>query len=248
MRDVSKHKGLEGESAEELFAKVAWTNKHSEYVADTVYAKLTPKEDAMLAKHNFLRLMGEPVRFPTGDVWKKQGTDIDAIKGWFRGGQGDPDDEPQKHGSDDGDDEEEDDEEDDDEIAAALFGGTDDHVLVDDVADNAEAQSDIDPEDNEKDEWGHIIAICDDACDEAMQTLTQEADMSPARVAHENHGIAKAAADSPTSMRIATSQLAAGKSGSLGKHTRTLQRRISMEKTDKKKKAESRKRNQNKLR
>ena len=238
--DVTTHKGLEGETAEQLFAKVAYTNKHSEYVADTVYAKLTPAEDAMLAQHNFLRLQGKPVNFPTDDEWKELGPPIGKIIGETSDAdQGDADDEPEDQVSD---------EEDDDEIAAALFGGSDEHVLVDDVAADGESPFDIDPADYDKDEWKHIIAICDGGCDEALVTLEQNDAMSPMRAAHESQDNAKAAIDSAKSVPTASSQCATGNRQSLGKHTRRLQRRISAEKKDKKKVDEKRNRDQKKLR
>ena len=248
--DVTTHKGIEGETAQELFAKVAHTNKHSVPVADSVYARLTPAEDAMLAKHNYLRLMGEPVPFPTKDIWDAQGPPIEVINvARAKGGQGCPDDKFTEYASD-VEVEEEGDEEDEDEIAKALFGGSDEHVLVDDVVDDEEKEilSDIDPADREKDEWDHIIAICDEACDEAVLTLTQNDDMLPMPGAHDKLGIAEAATDSPKSTHVARSQDAVEKGGILGKHARRLQRRISMEKIDKKKKEEKRKRHQKKLR
>ena len=76
---TTAHKGETGESAEELFAKVARSDKHKISLADEVYAALTPEEDARLSKHCFHRLMGQSVAFPSTDEWKEQGRPIEEI-------------------------------------------------------------------------------------------------------------------------------------------------------------------------
>ena len=240
-RDVTTHKGLEGETAEELFSKVAWTNKHSEHVALTVYAKLTPEEDAQLAKHNFLRLMGEPAKFPTDEEWEEHGPPIDLITGPIAQGGEDAVDEETKA-------EESDDEEDaEDEVANALFGGSDDHVLVDDIVDYDDIPFDIDPEDREKDEWSHIIAICDDAYDDAVLRLTQQELASdspkPAHAQssgkHSERDVVDVAVNSP---KPAHAQR-------IGKQVRPLQRRVSdMQRQSTKKAKEAKKRKEKQLR
>jgi len=76
LHKTTEHKG---EDAEDLFAKVARMDKHRASTADQIYAAITPEEDARLAKHCFLRLMGEPVSFPSFDTWEKDGRSLEDI-------------------------------------------------------------------------------------------------------------------------------------------------------------------------
>ena len=77
LNKTSSHKGVEG--AEDLFAKVARSDKHKTSTADNIYAAITPEEDAKLSKHCFLRLMGEPVNFPSVRTWEKSGRSIQYV-------------------------------------------------------------------------------------------------------------------------------------------------------------------------
>ena len=77
--NTTDHKGVEGETAEALFEKVAYANKHSPEVARKIYATITPEEDALLSKHNFLRIMGVPVEFPSDADWKNVGPSLDML-------------------------------------------------------------------------------------------------------------------------------------------------------------------------
>ena len=81
---TTSHKGEEGETAEELFAKVALADKHRLTTAEAVYACITPEEYAQLSKHCFLRLMGEPIPFPSMEEWTKDGRTMNDIL--LRGG------------------------------------------------------------------------------------------------------------------------------------------------------------------
>ena len=70
---LNKTTDNKGESAEELFAKVARADNHLLFTAEKDYAALTPEEHARLSKHCFFRLMGEPQPFPSFNAWKKKG-------------------------------------------------------------------------------------------------------------------------------------------------------------------------------
>lgn len=149
--DTSDHKGLEGETAEELFRKVARGNKHTGPVADKIYAVLTPEEDAMLSEHNFLRIIGEPVKFPTDDEWKEFGPPLDVItKNRHNEVE---EDVPDSDAEDD----------DDDKIAAELFGSGDAYMNVDEVHE----EEDVPDEDLD-----HILALCEDAAFAVQSTAT----------------------------------------------------------------------------
>ena len=76
---TTDHKGVEGETAQELFEKIAYADKHSPEVARKIYATITPAEDALLAKHNFLRIMGEPIEFPSDADWKNVGPSLEML-------------------------------------------------------------------------------------------------------------------------------------------------------------------------
>ncbi len=76
LNKTTEHKG---ETDENLFAKVARMDKHSPFTADAIYAVITPEEDARLAKHCFLRLMGKPIEFPSSSQWKKNGRALQDV-------------------------------------------------------------------------------------------------------------------------------------------------------------------------
>ena len=63
----------------DIFAILARIDKHSGSVADLIYATVTPKEDAQMIRYAFTELMGEPVEFPSHDVWEREGRTIETI-------------------------------------------------------------------------------------------------------------------------------------------------------------------------
>ena len=230
-RDTSNHPGLQGETAEELFERVARGNKHLTSVADKFYAVLTPEEDAMLSQHNFLRIMGEPVAFPSVDEWKADGPSLDDIL--RRCAQDvEADDETAADSDVDEDD-------DDEKLAADLFGEGDTPMNVDDVYDD-------EPEDCNGENLEHILALCDIDCDALGG---EAASGEPAPAASSSAG-APGKNQSSTAVLISSSPDAPGKNiarGNVGKTVRKLQRRTSMHKHDKKKEAELQKREKKKL-
>ena len=54
-------------------------DRHSETVADKIYAALTPKENAKLSEYAFNQIMGKPVEFPTNSQWEVDGVSIEEI-------------------------------------------------------------------------------------------------------------------------------------------------------------------------
>ena len=54
-------------------------DKHRLTTAEAIYAAITPEDYAHLSKHCFLRLMGEPVPFPSTDEWKQFGRSIEEL-------------------------------------------------------------------------------------------------------------------------------------------------------------------------
>ena len=231
-RDTSDHPGLQGETAEQLFERVARGNKHLTTVADKFYAVLTPEEDAMLSQHNFLRIMGEPVAFPSVDDWKANGPSLDDI---LRRCAQDvvADDETAADSDVDEDD-------DDEKLAADLFGEGDTPMNVDDVYDDDE------PEDCNGENLEHILALCDVDC-EALGGEAASGETAPA--ASSSAG-AHGPNQSSHAVLISSSPEAPGKNiarGNVGKTVRKLQRRNSMHKHDKKKETEREKREKKKL-
>ena len=65
--------------AHDLFAILAKMDRHSETVADKVYAALTPKAMARLSEYAFTQIIGTPVEFPTDSQWQIDGPSIDEI-------------------------------------------------------------------------------------------------------------------------------------------------------------------------
>ena len=228
-RDTSDHPGLQGESAEELFERVAHGNKHRTSVADKYYAVLTPEEDAMLSQHNYLRIMGEPVEFPSFEDWMENGPSLEAVL--RRCAQDCEADDQTDAGSDI------DEDDDDEKLAAELFGQGDDWMNVDDVRDD-------EPEDRNDESLEHILALCDidddvvqphDACEEQFGAASVDVDA---------HGQMK----SSVAIQIASSPDTPTKNAARGKTTRQLQKRLSMHKKDKKKEDERQKREKKKMR
>jgi len=68
-----------GVGDEDLFKKVALCDKHGYGTAKKIYAALTPAEDAKLSKHGFLKLMGDPIEFPTASEWEQRGRSVEDI-------------------------------------------------------------------------------------------------------------------------------------------------------------------------
>jgi hypothetical protein len=88
---LNKTTAHDGEDAEDLFAKVARSDKHKFGTAAAIYGAITPEEDARLSKHCFYRLMGEPVPFPSTSDWETHGRSLDDVMSRCRGedvGQG----------------------------------------------------------------------------------------------------------------------------------------------------------------
>lgn len=54
-------------------------DKHRLSTAEAIYAAITPEDYAQLSKHCYLRLMGEPVQFPSTDEWKQLGRSIEEL-------------------------------------------------------------------------------------------------------------------------------------------------------------------------
>ena len=77
-----------GDVDDDLFAKVARVDKHSEQMAGQVYATLTPKQDATMAEYCFIRLMGWQVPFPSDEEWAIDGRAVEQILAKHRSDDG----------------------------------------------------------------------------------------------------------------------------------------------------------------
>jgi hypothetical protein len=88
LNKTTTHKG---EDADDLFAKVARSDKHKVSTAAGIYGAITPAEDARLSKHCFHRLMGEPIPFPSLSDWERHGRSLDDVMARCRGGDVDQD-------------------------------------------------------------------------------------------------------------------------------------------------------------
>ena len=54
-------------------------DKHDISTASKIYAALTPAQDAKLAKHCFLKIMGQPIEFPSHCEWLARGRSLHEI-------------------------------------------------------------------------------------------------------------------------------------------------------------------------
>ena len=143
---LNKTTDNQGESAQDLFAKVARMDKHKSSTADNIYAAITPEEDARLAKHCFLRLMGDPVAFPSLSDWRNRHRTIEEIIARM----------PNQSDGTEADEEEEEEDEDFEELA----GEGNEVDDTDDWADVLEADSgdDAQDEDNKNSKTSQSVA------------------------------------------------------------------------------------------
>ena len=179
----------------------------------------------MVSQHNFLRIMGDPVEFPSHEDWEKNGPSLEEI---LRRCAQDGEDDNGTVAEDSDIDEDDEDE----KIAAELFGDGEYALNVDDIK----------QEDCNGEELQHILALCDMQHDDALKEPSGVASVAvdaPGR------------SESSNAVYIASSPDAPSKNATRGKTSRRLQRQLSdhkKEKIQKKREDEKKKRDVNKRR
>ena len=270
MGKTADHKGLEGESAEELFAKVALADKHRLTTAEAIYAAITPEQYAQLSKHCFLRLMGEPIEFPSTSEWKQFGRSIQELMPRGLSTQEPEDDDVEDRQL----------EQDladllsDDDIEPDKSAGGEDNadwinVLAKyDAAQGDDAHGDADGGQHVKDapvlvrsprakRGAMRLKLAKRINDETKKRSQKFDGLQPEDAREEPIGVASAAVDAPgqsessKAVHITSSPDAPSKNAARGKTSRRLQRRVSMhdkDKTAKKNEREKKKRQTQKMR